>query len=68
MMTAAQRDQVTTGYQNTTTGRRIAPVAHWSDLAFQRALGLPAYRAAPTAPQRRLGITGFDEHGRAIYG
>ena len=52
MMTPEQLDRVTTGYQNTTTGRRIAPVAHWSDLAFQRACGLPAFKAAPTAPQR----------------
>lgn len=68
MMTPAQRDQVTTGYQDTTTGRRCAPVAHWSDQAFRNGPGIDRWLRSPTAPQRRLGITGFDEHGRAIYG
>lgn len=56
------------GYQDTSTGRRLAPRMTWSDDAFRRALRIEEFMHAPTAPQRAIGIIGFDENGRAVYG
>lgn len=66
-MTPENRTKVTAGYQDMSRGRGIAPRPCWSDAAFQYALGIPQWRASPTAAQRNIGITGFDQHGRAIF-
>lgn len=48
---------VTAGYQETSTGRRIAPVAYWSDAAFQRALRIPEYLAAQRGENDLVGVS-----------
>lgn len=56
---------ITAGYQMNSRGERvIAPVMHWSELAFVRGLRLDRFMNRPTAAQRAIGITEEDtRHG-----